>query len=225
MKQPLFFFLTICILAGGTAQAQRKKPKYVVPNFATIKKDIKNPASPYYYPSLMDKYNDGDSYLTNEEFRYLFYGYVFQPGYNALKVSSYEKLIAPYYGNTNIKPREYDAIIDNIKKSLAESPFNLRHMSALVAMYQLKGDATLSARASFLLQGVTDAILSSGDGKTCASALYIISKKDETDLMYIFEHNILAQTLDGDCDYIETNIDYRNIKGFYFNTKIFFEAK
>lgn len=222
-KSLITLILGLAICTG--LYSQRKKPTYVAPDFVAIKRSVQNPSSPYYYPTLMAKYNDGDSYLNNEEFRHLYYGYVFQPGYDPLKVSSYESQISKYYGNNNIKPKEFDGIIQMLQQSLAEFPFNLRHMNSLVAINQLKGDAVPTARASFQLQGITEAILSSGDGKKCETALYIISKNDELDLMRIFEHPVLEQGIVGDCDYIKVNIDYRNIKGYYFNTRVFFQSK
>ena len=40
--------------------------------------------SPFYYPSLMMRYNAGDETLTDEDYHYLYYGYAYQESYKPL---------------------------------------------------------------------------------------------------------------------------------------------
>ena len=44
-------------------------------------------SSPYYYTSLMMRYNAGDETLTDEDYHYLYYGYAYQEEYKPLQTN------------------------------------------------------------------------------------------------------------------------------------------
>ena len=52
-----------------------------VPDNDQILKDVLNGMSPYYYPVLFMRYMEGDTTLTLEDYRHLYYGYAWQPEY------------------------------------------------------------------------------------------------------------------------------------------------
>ena len=46
-----------------------------------------DPDSPFYYTSLMMRYNAGDETLTDEDYHYLYYGYAHQESYKPMEAN------------------------------------------------------------------------------------------------------------------------------------------
>ena len=58
-----------------------------------------DPDSPFYYTSLMMRYNAGDETLTDEDYHYLYYGYAYQESYKPLDSNpDLDKLLAQETG-------------------------------------------------------------------------------------------------------------------------------
>ena len=55
-----------------------------VPDEEDIQNKTMDAESPFYYPSLMMRYNAGDETLTDEDYHYLYYGYAYQESYKPL---------------------------------------------------------------------------------------------------------------------------------------------
>ena len=68
----------LLLLQTGFAQLNN----FTRPDFKTIEAAIKDKNSPLFYSKLMERYKNNDTTLTNEEYRYLYYGYSFQTEYS-----------------------------------------------------------------------------------------------------------------------------------------------
>ena len=55
-----------------------------------------------------------DSLLTNDEFRHLYYGYVFDSKYSAYFSSKNEDRLLKYYQSEKIDEKDYDIVIKSI---------------------------------------------------------------------------------------------------------------
>ena len=57
--------------------------EFKAPDYKQIEKEIQDKKSAFYYPNLMDRFAKNDTLMTPDEFHHLYFGYVFQPKYNA----------------------------------------------------------------------------------------------------------------------------------------------
>src|SRR4051812_30119502 len=80
MYLPRKVALVLCLLfICSPLFAQRKVEKV---DREEIKRAISDPALSTYYSKLVARFNLFDTSLTNADFRYLYFGYVFQKGYD-----------------------------------------------------------------------------------------------------------------------------------------------
>jgi hypothetical protein len=181
--------------------------------------------SPFFYPRLLERYNNRDTSLTLQDFRCLYFGYTFQPGYEAYWISPYEKKLVEYYRKPEIREKDYGEIIRLIDLSVKENPFDLRQLNFLAYVWQMKGDTARAGGIRFAFSGVITAILSSGDGKTCATGFHVISPAHEYVLLNMFDFQFKSQALTEDmCDYMSVEKDERGIDGIYFNISRLWEV-
>lgn len=174
MLKKLIPFLLACIVFQN-ANAQLKTE---VPDFKKIKLAIEDKNSPLYYPTLMKRYTDKDTTLNLEEYRHLYYGFSLQPGYSAYgKSGALEDL------KKSIADKDVDKIIALEKTVLKEFPFNLRNIYAIEQWLEKKGEMQEAAGYHSQLIGVARAILSSGDGASDTTAMYVISVDHEYDMI------------------------------------------
>lgn len=75
-------------LASPQTHAQ-KKLKVQKPDLEQIRKATLDPASPFYYPKLEKRYAVGDTLMTPEQYRYYYFGAMFQEDYNPYRKSDY----------------------------------------------------------------------------------------------------------------------------------------
>lgn len=73
MKNLLLLLLLLPALAAAKVPAEED-----------IQNKTMDAESPFYYPSLMMRYNAGDETLTDEDYHYLYYGYAYQESYKPL---------------------------------------------------------------------------------------------------------------------------------------------
>ncbi|MDD4697228.1 MAG: DUF4919 domain-containing protein, partial [Fermentimonas sp.] len=89
-KSVILLAIFSCIIISAQAQEEF----FDAPDFKQIERNTKEPASSFYYPNLMKRYMEGDTKLTLNEGRHLYFGYVFQQGYEPTDTSSYNNLLA-----------------------------------------------------------------------------------------------------------------------------------
>ncbi|WP_246074205.1 DUF4919 domain-containing protein [Flavobacterium daemonense] len=207
--------LFVSLLIGITASAQQNEFK--IPDYKQIEKEIQDKKSPFYYPNLMDRLAKNDTLMTHDEFRYLYFGYVFQPKYNAFWRSPDEKKLNDIFGKEKMETKDYDEAIKLINHTLSEFPFDLRQLNLLAYTYHLKGDEESAKTASFKFHSIMNAILSSGDGRKCETGFHVILVEHEYILLNVFELESKSQSLVDKCDYLSFEKGKYNVDGIYFN--------
>lgn len=179
MKQKICLLATVLVFAiSQTGLAQEAKLKTSKPDFKEIEKTIKDKTSPFYYPDLFKRYTDNDTTLTTEAYRYLYYGFSFQKNYSAYGRSAFNDEL-----KKAIEDKETDKIIELEKRVLKEFPFNLRNLNTLTAVLDNKGDSIQAYAYYKKLLGVANAIMSTGDGTTDSTAMFVISVDHEYDMI------------------------------------------
>ena len=211
--------LVIMLLLGATAYAQESDMEQ--PDFNAIKKEVNDPHSPYYYPTLIQKYNSNDTTMTDDEFRYYYLGYTFQEDYNPYRTSEFAHQIDHLYKqNKKLSVAEYENLVKFAKQTLDDDPFDLRQINILI--HGLKGLKRYRDAAvwQYRLDHLIDAIISTGDGTTPETAWHVIYPNHE----YIILNCLGMKGVDfvfvePYYDYVEIEKNTRRIEGFYFNVK------
>jgi hypothetical protein len=211
-----FLLIIGVIICSKCSQAQNLTP--FPPSYDSIKMLISDSSSKYYYPTLIDRCNKMDTTLTDIDYRYLYYGYTFQPQYQPYWRSPYEEKLVKYYAKEKFKQRDYDEVIRLATLSLKEFPFDLRQMNFLAYVYELKNDMITANRLRYKFGMIISAIFSTGDGKTCSHGFHVINTSHEYVILNMFRFEFKSQMLTTDyCDYMEVKRDERGIDGIYFN--------
>lgn len=216
-------FLMFFALAYFYGNAQSLSFPSEAPNYNAIKADIEDPSSSYYYAKLLPRLMANDTTLNNQDYRHLYYGYIYQKKYQPYWMSPTEKEMAKYYSNKELDAKDYDEVIRLCKLSIEDFPFDLRSMNYLAYIYHLKGDEETSKKLGFGFRSVIETILSTGDGKTCETGYHVISGAHEYAVLNHFQLDVQRQSLDGNCDFMQLSRNDRNITGLYFNVKSLFD--
>ena len=146
---------------------------------ALIKKQVADHSQSTFYPTLLKRFNAFDTTLTRDDYRLLYYGFVFQKNYN---------------GNMSHHKTDIDRLISAKKYkeaiALCDSILNIVPVSLVAnyleasALYQLNQNYAKDIPYRDRYRKLRDAILSSGDGYRCQSALKVIFADDETDITW-----------------------------------------
>lgn len=223
MRKYLLTISVILILSIDLLLAQPDN-KFVKPDYTKIKEIISNKDSENYYPKLLTRLNNNDTLLTKEQYKLLYFGYVYQDSYDPYWVPKYSKILNEYYKKPSIDNNDCDSIIKYCKLSIIDFPFDLQQTKMLGFAYHKKGDNAnerLWFKRNANLMGT---IMSTGRGLDCGNSISVIVINHEYELLKQFNFQLVKQSLTSDkCDYMELQPNRPNIAGLYFDTKIIFE--
>lgn len=228
MKKYLLIFILITSSLGTFSQ----EIPFEKPNYELIKKNIENKSSSYYYPNLQKRLLALDTLLTKDEYRHLYFGYVFQKKYNTNWQSPSQKELEPFYKLPKIESKDHEKIIVLLNKSIIDFPFDLQSYNFLYFIQAQAGDNDEAMKISKISQGLFSAILSSGNGKNCETGFHVLQVAHEYALLNMFELRSTSQSLVGNCDYLSFEKGKYKIEGLYFdiekmkeNEKLMLERK
>lgn len=90
MKRIVYYILTLILFTSIPVSASaQKKLKVEKPDLEQIKRATLNPASSFYYPKLQKLYYTNDTVMTPEQFRYYYFGTMYQEDYNPYRKSDF----------------------------------------------------------------------------------------------------------------------------------------
>ena len=217
-RVPVLGFLTaglLALLAPTGAQAQEAAE----PDYRQIAQTIGNHKSPNYYPTLVSRYLANDTTLSLENYRNLYYGFALQEDFVPYQDEKAELLdirrkIAETGGSKDICPeaiRISRAILD-------DNPFNLLAIATLASASLQTGDTVSFLQWQQKQQGLLDAILSSGDGDSPATAFHVISLEHEYEVLSRLGLEVESDSLcNGEIEYLRVKENASGERGFYFN--------
>ena len=205
-------------LVTGSLAVYAQEDDFKAINYKEIEQHISNSTSNLYYPNLMERYKMGDSTLTIEEMRHLYYGFVFQPEYVPTDVSEYNAKMADALSKKIFTAQDYDKILEYADALLKEDPFNLRAINAKLLVYAQKNNAEAYKKNAEKRKIIQDAIVSSGDGMSEKTPFYVIKVAHEYDLLGFLGYKF------GGVDKIVKNCNYLSLAtNRYGVDKVFFE--
>ncbi|SHK51213.1 DUF4919 domain-containing protein [Epilithonimonas mollis] len=192
--------------------------EFKVPNYNEIKKHIEDKKSEFYYPDLLSKLKKNDTLLTKDQYKHLYFGYIFQKEYNPYHRGKSDEKLSKYYRG-EFEKNEFPEVINTLKESLEEFPLDLRSLNFLSYLYHLNGSEDMAKTTSLIFQGLFEAILSSGDGNKCETAFHVISVSHEYVLLNMFDLKSISQSFNGKCDFLQFEKDKYRVPGIYFNVE------
>jgi len=216
MKALLTFLFVFAALNTAMSQAPVK-----VDN-DKIKQATSDSSSKFYYPLLMARWKLLDNSLTEEDCRHLYYGYVFQPGYNGFADEQTALL------NRLWEAKKTNEALDTALGIVQEMPVSLRaNFNVVIAYYA--ADSTHPDFQNYLnrYKMLMAAVVSSGDGFTCETAIKTIKVSDEYEIIY--RHfgikKVGAQALVFPCDKLAVtpNADFAKSE-IFFDTSASFNS-
>jgi hypothetical protein len=221
----IYYLLKLGFLVYDPIYAQAtgiEKPDYKKIQGAIALKD-----SASFYPKLMDRYVRSDSSLTKEEFRMLYYGFLFQDLYSPYKHSFYSDSLKPLMQKQTRSDTDYDTMIRFENLVLKDLPFSIRDFNLLSYACRQKHQTPAHQMALFKLNNVISTILSTSNGRDEKNAWHIISAPDEYDILASLWYQFGGeQSLTrGGCDYLIVQDKKDGIRGFYFDVNMLLEAE
>ena len=224
MRKFIFTILAAIItLMALPSLAQKLEVKPV--DFDTIKAATQDSKSKFFFPKLMKAFESNDTTMTFDEYRYLYYGYVFQEDYNPFRESQYADMIESLYYNKEFTRSECDTIEKYAELSLEDNIFDLQQMEYFIFALKEKKKFARAAIRQYRLNHIIATILSSGNGTaenpwvvTSVSHEYYILNK----LGYVATEH---RTLPGCIDFIAVNPkNDKSPEGFYFDASKILEV-
>lgn len=185
-------------------------------DFKSIEKNLKNSQSLYNYDKLIFKYKGYPKSLDSIEARHLYYGRNFVSNKVSITDKEFEKL-ADAFKNSN-----FDECIKLGRDLYEKDPTNLDVLLILLRAYDSKKDGDNFMHHLNQFRILTDAIKSSGDGKSEKTAYNVNSVGDEYILLNMLnvgqDYNRSSKaTKDGMIDIWEKEEDRIYIKILYLN--------
>lgn len=181
--------LLILIFSTSIILQANAQDLFKAPDFGQIERNVKEKASSYYYPNLMNKYQSGTIQMTPEEGRHLYFGYVYQPGYVPTDTSEFNKKLAEVLSKQSFVTEDYKNILQYADALLLEDPFNLRALNAKLLVYAQDNNTEEYKKVALKRRIVQDAIIGTGDGMSEKTPFYVIKVAHEYDILPFLGYN------------------------------------
>lgn len=215
---------SICLLLLSLSLSAQSE-QFKAPDYAEIEKRISKEESEYYYPRLMPRFIAGDTTMSIEAKRHLYYGFRYQDNYSPYGNNEAEEEVKALFRKDSLSLQDFQEIMEISAKGLQENPFNFRLLNV-----RLYAADTLSKSEEFrkvLAQYdiIVEAILSSGDGLTKETAYYVISVPHEYALLNALGFNFGGKqsTYENRYDYLTLAENEYGIEGLYFDVSPSFD--
>ncbi len=210
------FLIIIIVLIGQISYSQDWD--FEKPNYKKIEKNIKKEKSNLYYESLMDRFSAGDSTMTLEEKRHLYYGYTFDEKYSPYSRSDYGDSLRVVLNKENLDSLDLIKVVDYTNKMLLDKPFDLRALNYQLYSLEQMGNKEIFDKRVTQLRTIVDALMSSGNGKSKKEAFYVIYTSHEYDLLDVLGFQFGgSQSLIEHYDYLTVTENDVGIEGLFFD--------
>lgn len=210
-------YYLLALFISFTAGAQ--STDITAPDYASIEQNINNSNSPYYYPKLFEKYMQADASMTLEEKRHLYYGYALTTNYAPFSRAQEEKDLYELLVQSNPGKKEYEKVLKYTDIILQNYPYSLRIKDYRIYCLKELGRIQEAELEMAQKEIIIDAVLSSGDGTTKETSLYVINPVNEYEFIDLigYEYAGREELIENRYDYLVLNENSYNLKGMYFD--------
>lgn len=219
-KYPIFMLMVgVAVLVVMTSAAPSRKSLPAGIDLDRVKTETLNPKSAYYYPRLMEEFEDYDTTMTLEDYRHLYYGTMFREDYNPYRRSVYSDILTPLTHKSTHSRAELDTLVKYTQLALLDTPFDLNQINFLIYALRAKGKYNLADIWQYRLNNLLKAIVSTGTGQDSAGAWYILYPRDEATIVNMGKGvSVLRPTfVEPYYDCLEVTDRQGKTKSFYFN--------
>ena len=222
MKRLLLLIVAVMCVGVTRAQnlsAQADDVEIHVPTEEDVTINILPTDSPYFYMPMMQRYMQGDMTLTDEHYFYLYYGYAYQPEYDAHKELPGESVMYDIFKSGRRPDREEAlALIEAGMQNMTVDPFSPSNINMMTFAYELVGDSLNARVSAHRFRGVVRAITSSGTGMREKSPWHILRFSHAADIVAQKGFEIVnTQIRSRDVEYIQVGRNSDGVRGYFFN--------
>lgn len=222
MIKRLFLLATFGLLLLASASTQEVKVELRIPDENDILHQTLATNSPYYYTNLLLKYRNGTEPLTDMEYYYLYYGFLYQEEYKPFTEN--RALDAMLSIMSSIDPEhptvgQLEALIERGIEAMEYDPFCPKMLNMLAFAYGALDDPHREQLYFNHLNGILRAIESSGTGRKEESPWHVLMFSHAYDLLASkgYSYNE-ARIISRSVEYIPlVQKTHDKIKGFYFD--------
>lgn len=196
-----------------------------VPDEEDILRKTMDSSSPYYYTSLMLRYNNLER-LSEEEYHYLYYGFAYQDDYRPTAANTaWDELYVslPNIDTDSPQREELERIISLGQEAMKLDPFSPTILNMMVFAYGAMGDKRREEAYFYHLHGIMETIKSSGDGRGEKYPMHIIMFSHAIDVVSSMGlASKRAEIISRNVEYIPLEEprkmpDGKKLRGFYFD--------
>lgn len=195
-----FFFATLLLLASCFCFAQNSEGEDIIvgdtigafftaPDYDLIREAITDPEGQYYYPRLVKRLSQADTTLDINDVRCIYYGYALQPDFAPYgRLDEMEEIQGILFGDVEPSKADFEKVVELSDKALGKKPTELPvYYYRLIGCHYAYGpDDPRTLTARYLLEMMTDAVYSSGNGRyeapfhltTVAHSYFIMSMNE-----------------------------------------------
>ncbi len=183
-----------------------------------MEKECGDSKSHLFYDSLFQRYLKGDSSFTFEEKQHLYYGAQFTSKYSPYGGTEFTDSLNKLLSKDKLGIEEYKVAIRYCDSILIEDPMDLKTLNIQANLFKLTNNFLEKAINMAKINNVIDAILSSGNGESEATAYYVICVDHEYSILNILDFEFAGdQSLRGSNDYLKLKKNKYNLEGIYFD--------
>lgn len=220
MARIIVLLLLVMQSVSSTAQTRTITP----PNFEEIKSKSTDPQSVYYFPKLLERYQNNDTTLQDDEYKYLYFGAFYNKENDDDASESVTKELEKILKKDSLSTYQKKRAILLAKTVLEHEPFNLKKINLTYELYRSLNDS-INARPYFKkMIGLLRTIVATGDGKSKQTGFYVREVSDEYMIVSVLGYKSAGQSLlhDPPTDQIHLVKNEDNLEYLYFNvTQIF----
>lgn len=182
-----YALVAAALFAGASAASGAvNRPKVEKPDLDKIKMESTDPTSKYYYPRLLKMFMSNDTVMTDDDYRYFYYGTLFQEDFDPYREPvDAERLnsIEPLYYKTEHTNAEKDMMMQYAQAELANNPIDLVQLKNLIYVYEKKQKVNLAKIWKHKLNHLLLTIASSGTGADTDNAWIVVYPRHEYDFL------------------------------------------
>lgn len=220
MYKKILLLLIAILPLSLYAQEQEKTDKFMVPDYASIKTMVADPNSAFYYPKLFKKYQENDTTLSFREYRMLYYGYVFQPGYERNpKHTAEDDSIAAIFAKGQLTEQDLKDIVRLGIAYTEKVPFDLKRINLVHVAASELGDNTTAGAYLHKVRMLALTVLTTGNGLSEETPFYVISESDENAMINILGYKPGERYDVRNTRYLTVEENDDNLPGLYFDMK------
>lgn len=217
----VMIFSSLSVYAQSDYAKFLMNTKYQQVNLKDIETNVVTPGSPYLYQDLFSRYEKNDTTLNLDDYRNLYYGYMYQESYEPHIESPYIDSLSVLLNNDGaiFKYESSMKAIYYLEKILNERPFSLKFLNIMTYIYGVKlKSEKFSKIYSYKFEMVLRAIFSSGTGLNKDKPWRVTNRGDAQSVLNFLGVEVTKRIyVTAICEYYLIREKQGNAKGYYFD--------